>query len=328
MEKREFSKYYIAVFLIILVYLSYIIIKPYIKAIITAAILAYLFYPIYKKIKSLIKNEVSSALFVTLIITLVILVPIAFIANALVRESITIINSDFIKSVYTSISNIINKEERINTLISEVISGTINYIKKSTSNFLFNLPQMIMSLVITAFSLFYFLIIGESLVLRIKEHLPIRKKEEIITHIGDCIYSIVHGSLVTALIMFVISLIGLKLVGINNPFILSLIIGISAFIPFVGPAVVWLPIAIIKYLNKEISNAIIIIILGLILSSIEMFAKPKIIGDKTKMHPIIVLIGIIGGMRIFGFIGLIIGPIILSTLIIIIKDYLPLKNET
>ncbi|MBS3175107.1 AI-2E family transporter [Candidatus Woesearchaeota archaeon] len=327
MEKKEFNKYYLLVFLAILSYLAYLIIKPYIAAILSAAILAYLFYPLHKKIRNKIKSERISALFVTLVIILIIFIPLGFIANSLFQESVSIINNKQLIEDTKQIILSYTSSKELSHYISEGTKVTSEYIKRQASVFILSVANTFLSLFIAAFALYYFLIIGEYLIKNIREALPIKKKDELLTHIGDSIFSILYGSFVTAIIMFLVSLIGFKLIGINNPFIFSLIIAISVFIPLLGPAVIWGPLAVFKYLQNHLDQAIAIVILGLIVSGIETFLRPKIIGNKSKIHPIIVLLGVIGGIKIFGFIGLIIGPIILSVLITIIKEYFPLKNE-
>ena len=80
--------------------------------------------------------------------------------------------------------------------------------------------------------------------------------------------------------------------------------------------------------TNNFNNAVILIVLGIILFFIDTFLKARIISSHSKVHPIIILMGIIGGIQLFGFIGLIIGPVFLSALITIIKEYYPMiKND-
>ena len=324
MVKTIINKYYAWIFLILLIILAFLIIKPFINAILTAAVFAYLFYPLHKKLRKLI-NKTASALIVTLIIIIIIFVPLAFIANSLVKESAAIINLGFKENI---IIEKLTQSELLSKYTSEIIKVSTEYIKKQASSFILSIAHTLLSILISTITIFYFILIGEKLILRIREALPIKKKDELLKHIGDSVYSIVYGSFATALILFIIALVGFKLLNVNNPFIFSLIIGISVFIPLIGPAAVWLPLAIFKYIQEFKAEAVGVIILGLVISSIEFFIKPKIIGHKSKIHPIIIIIGIIGGIKIFNFIGLVVGPIILSALIAIIEEYFPLKDET
>ena len=327
MEKTEIKKYYVIVFLIILVYLGYLIIKDYIPALLTSFILAYLFFPLYKKLRTIAKSEVISSLLVTILVISILLLPLGFIANSLIKESANIINSNAIQDIEAKVVSYITQERQLAKPLSTISEKGLEYIKNQASLFIISLPSKLISLIIAAFALFYSFIIGESLVKTVKQTLPIKRKEELLNHIGNTTYAIVYGLFATAIIEFIIAAVGFKLLGVSSPFILALIIGLLTLIPFLGPIIVWLPLTIMNVISREYPKAIGITILGVVMSLSETLIRAKIIGEKSKIHPVIVLLGIIGGVQVIGFIGIIVGPIILSTLVVILKEYYPVKNN-
>ena len=110
---------------------------------------------------------------------------------------------------------------------------------------------------------------------------------------------------------------------------------IFALIPYFGTAIIWLPAALnfifIGYLQNDNSSTIrgiVLIIYGIfVISSIDNILKPKMIGAKAKVHPILVLLGVLGGLSLFGFIGLILGPIMLALLMTFVDIYEEEKAE-
>ena len=104
---------------------------------------------------------------------------------------------------------------------------------------------------------------------------------------------------------------------------------ITALIPFAGTAIIWLPAALnlmfmgyIENSNSPVIRGALLLLYGIfVLSFIDHFLKPKLIGDKAEVHPILVLVGVLGGLNIFGPVGLILGPIILALLITFIDIY-------
>src|SRR3989344_4933590 len=118
-----------------------------------------------------------------------------------------------------------------------------------------------------------------------------------------------------------VAAIGFKIIGVQAAILWAFLIGILAFIPFAGSAIVWIPIAIVNIITKAYPQAIGIIIIGLIIIAIETFLRPKIIGSRADIHPVLVLIGALGGVEILGIIGLVVGPIVLSSFFTILKDY-------
>ena len=98
-------------------------------------------------------------------------------------------------------------------------------------------------------------------------------------------------------------------------------IAFLTFVPFIGAAIIWIPAALLKLVGGMTGPAIGITIGGLIIGYIDTFIKPRIIGGKADIHPAIILLGLLGGLSLIGFAGVIIGPIILSLLIMFIKTY-------
>lgn len=328
MEKYDIKKYIIVAILLILAYLAYLIVKPFITALLTSFVLAYLFYPIYKRIAKATNNKTLSATFTILLIVIITVFPLFYLSKTIIKESITLYNTGFVEKSLTTISSLFEKDTYIETIANKVIEKFVNYIKEQSAKFLLEIPSKIFHLLITVSTTFALFLVGEEFMNKTKKILPTKKKDELIKHIGNTTYSIVYGMFATAILEFIIALIVFKILGANLAVLLALTIGFLAFIPFLGPAIIWVPYAIIEMLRNNMTNAIILIILGITLFLIENLLKTKIISTHSKIHPIIVLLGTIGGVSVMGFIGLIVGPVLLSAIIVIIKDYYPeIKNE-
>ena len=259
-------------------------------------------------------------------IIIIILLPIVFIANSLTKEAISLTKSGTLEKI-----KIITSEKlsgtAIEKLIPQVTEGALEYIKKQASEFIVRLPSKLLLLIISAFTLFYLFIIGEKLLESIKSTLPENKREHLIKHIGDTTYSIIYGLLITAIIQFIFAATIFKILGIHSPFIFALIIGILGLIPFLGSAIVWIPLTLFSYINHHPMQALGVLITGIIISSTEIFIRSKIIGDKAKLHSLTILLGIIGGVQLFGVVGLVIGPIILSSMFIVANEYFKITKE-
>jgi len=104
---------------------------------------------------------------------------------------------------------------------------------------------------------------------------------------------------------------------------------VAAFIPFVGSALVWFPASVTLLFRGVVANnndlvmkSLGLFFYGLILvSSIDNFLKPKIIGQKANMHPLVILLGVFGGLSLFGFIGIMVGPLLLALFVTSLKIY-------
>ncbi|MBS3168155.1 AI-2E family transporter [Candidatus Woesearchaeota archaeon] len=321
--KKDIKKYLIAVILILFAYIAYLIVAPFLTALLTSFILAYLSFPLYKKISKSTKSEVTGAILTTLLIIIIILLPLIYIANALVIESINFFNEGNLDNIKYQITQLTENDQIAADISKETIATLIEFMKRGATDFIRNLPGKVFDFLITIYATFTFFLIGEGFLKKAKNILPIEKKDQLIIHIGDTTYSIVYGLFLTAIIEFVLALIVFKLVGSSIALLLAITIGFLAFIPFLGPSIVWVPYIIYLVTRQEYIAAIVILILGIALFIIETFIRPKIIGARSKVHPLIILIGTIGGIKLLGIVGLVVGPVILSTIITIIKEYYP-----
>lgn len=98
---------------------------------------------------------------------------------------------------------------------------------------------------------------------------------------------------------------------------------IAAMLPFVGTAIIWFPAALINLASGDTFNGLGLLIYGLlIISTIDNLIRPKIIGDRSKVNPGLILIGVLGGIGLFGLIGVIIGPLIMAILTVFFEIYI------
>ena len=123
--------------------------------------------------------------------------------------------------------------------------------------------------------------------------------------------------------------IGFYIFGVKSAIFWGVIMAIFALIPFIGPAIIWVPASLFLIINGIIANSYWEIGMGIglfvygvaIISTIDNILRIKLIGGKSEVHPLTGLIGIIGGIELFGLIGIFVGPILLSLLITLFKDF-------
>ena len=340
--KEEFSKYFIFLFFIIAAYMVFLVIKPFIIAILTSIIISYILYPLYKWISKKTKRKNLSAVIVTILIITLIITPILFIANSLTRE-VMIVYTDSKQRIAEG--NIIDTEPgsnlwKLNSFlvniaekpqISSSLDNIINTIIDSLSNFIFTIPKRILSFFVMIFLIFFMLRDGELMVKKIKYLIPLKNhyQNKIVKRFGSVTRAVIYGHFITALIQGMVGTLGLYIFGIKSPLVWGGIMMVACMIPFVGAPWVWFPLGISKLIIGLTSGNSSETIMGIgllaygffIVASIDNLIKPKIIGDKAKIHPTIILLGILGGLAMFGIIGIVVGPLILSLFLTFAEIY-------
>lgn len=323
MEKKEVKTYIFIGLLLILIYTSFKVIQPFINALITSCILAYLFYPIYEKIKKLIKNEHASSAITLLVVIVIFLIPFAIISNSIIKEVIILTKEQSILDDLITKISVYNTVSPLSPYLESLSTKAITYLANLATDVIINIPGKIINLVIIIFAVFYLLMKGENVKQTIIQLLPFKDKERVMRQIKGTAHSVVKGMFIIAILEFLIAAIGLTILGISVPILIAFFIGVVTFVPIIGPFIILLPLMFFAYFNNNLYVFSGLIILWLILSLGETFLRPKIIGDRAKINPVIILMGIIGGINIFGIVGIIAGPIILSLMITLIKDYYP-----
>ena len=97
---------------------------------------------------------------------------------------------------------------------------------------------------------------------------------------------------------------------------------IMAFLPVLGTPIIWVPAAVGQILDGNTAHGIGLLIYGSILViNVDNIIRPRLVSGRTKVHPLLILIGVLGGLKIFGFIGMLLGPLILALLVALVRFY-------
>jgi len=333
-DKRG-ARLFIAILLVLFVIIGFLIVKSFLTSLIAGAVLAYLFYPLYLWLYKKLKHKNCAAAIVTTIIVVIILVPTAVLLYQLAKEASVgyirfrqIVYSGFEECKKGFFCDLI-KRPGMKKLIFEAFGKITDYLTKTGYELAVSIPQRLLELILIFFTSFFLLRDGKEIVTKMRRFTPLEAKQEekIFDQLKEVTRAIIKGFLFVAIIEGIISAIAFKIAGITTPILWATIIGILAFIPLIGPTIIWVPAVLLQLIFGNMFSAIAILIGGIIVSSIDTFFKPKLVGKKAKIHPLLVVIGLFGGLRLMGLIGIIAGPLILALIITFIKMYRETRKE-
>ncbi len=346
MELRQ-KAFYIFAFVILLV-LTFLIIWPFLLSTISGITIAYLFYPLYKRLKKGIKKEWIAALLMSILIIAIITIPLvvfinvfakdAYVAYILLKQKISNgITTEIVcaeAGIKCTIVNFITgfiKDPQFNFYLNDGLNKVANFVLEKTSEFVITLPRKLVDVLIILFVMFYTFKDGELALRRIENLAPLKlhHKRQIFERIDEMIKSTVYGMILIAILQGIVAGIGYYFFGLHSPILLGIITAAAALIPVIGAIIVWLPAGLYLIFNGliysnniTVFNGIGLLIYGtLLISTIDNVLKPKIIGDRAKMHPLLVLLGILGGLALFGIVGMLLGPLIIALFVSFIEIY-------
>ena len=330
MEKEYFRNLTSIGIIIILLVLSFFLLKPILLSIIMAIILGYLFYPIYKRTNQLIKSEYASALLMCLILTLIIFIPMWFLTPILIKQSFNFYVSsqqiDFVTPLKHLFPDVFASEQfsqEIGSTISSFVTKSSNLLMNSFADLISNFPILLMQFFVVFFVFFVVLKEQEKFVDYLKSLLPFSKEIEnkLFKSSREITASIFYGQIILGIISGIIIGIGFYIFKVPNAFILTLLAAVAGILPILGTTIIWIPVVVYLFIIGSFYPAIGVALLGIFSSIVENFLKPVILSKWINLHPAIVLIGMVGGTLIFGILGIILGPLVLAYLLIILEIY-------
>lgn len=329
--------------------LAFLVIRPFIAALLTSIFLAYIFYPIYAWVKKKVKNTNLAASIVSFLVIILLFLPLFFVLNTITKEAyvgyltskqkvLTI--GDFFKGcdpAKNSLCGFINyigdflNEPKVKYHLQDGIEKASSYVVDAVSDLIFSIPRFVLNFFVMVFTMFYSFKDGPAILGNLKRVLPLRDiyKRHLFDKFEKVTFAIVYGHIVVAIIQGILGGIGFFIFGVHSPIIWGIVMAFAALIPFIGTAIVWLPAALFKLIEGisasntgEIIGGVLFILYGIIIiSSIDNVIRPKIIGDKANVHPVLILVGVLGGLYFIGVIGAVVGPLVLALFVTFVKAY-------
>ena len=333
--------YFLALFLVSAFLLGRLF-WPFISVIILAAVVTSIFKPFYVLLNRKLSPLFSSLLTCALIF-LILFIPTVFFVGILSKEAYGLylmgkeaVISDQIKQILITTKildkiNLILSNFHINITGEELNKG-ISELGKVVGFFLYQQASSVASNILKFFVYFFFMLMiiyyllmdGDKLISFIIDLSPLPKEqdEKLIQKFKDMAGAILIGNGLGGLIQGLAGGIVFSLFGFKSSFLWGVIMGFLAFLPIIGVGVVFIPAAIYLFIKGRIAAGIFFIVFYLILSvSVDNLLKPKLVGQRVKMHTLLVFFSIIGGLNLFGILGIIYGPLITTAFITLTDIY-------
>lgn len=328
-SNKEINRVGVIGLLIILLVLSFLVLRPILLSIIGGLILAYIFMPVYKRVYKVFRERNTSALAVCIFVILIIFIPLWFLIPLIIQQvfnAFTLSQSFDINSLIETV--LPTSSPQIRTEVISAVSGFIGNITTTSLNalakFLIDLPNVLLNFAVVVFVFFFTLRDQEKLRNFVSEISPLRKEKqkEFVNKFKEITSSLIFGFVVVGIIQGVATGIGMLIFGVPQALLLTVFAVFASILPMIGPWLVWVPVAIYLFSTGSVGLAVGFTLYGLIVvSTLDNFLRPYIVAKKTGTSSVIILIGMIGGLFVFGLLGLILGPLILSYMILLLNAY-------
>ncbi|MFH0890558.1 MAG: AI-2E family transporter [Candidatus Liptonbacteria bacterium] len=323
-QSRVENTFYFAVLFVVILLAGYIF-WPSVTALVLALTFAAAFRPVYQFLKVFLRWEFLASLATVLLVLIVVFVPLGYFAREIFNQATALYvglaqgqadPGNFIRHI---------SETKIGQLLPSVTGAELDRYVRESLNWLVGqfgsifqeITNILFTLFISLIGLYYFLKDGERFRLQLMRTLPIHPDyaEEVFRHTARAIKSVVLGALAIAVIQGVVSGVGFTIFGVPRPALWAAITIIAALVPTFGTALVIIPVVAYLFISGSTGSALGMVIWGTVaVGLIDNFLGPKLMQYGTKLHPLFILLSVIGGISVFGAIGFLVGPIVLALL--------------
>ncbi len=315
---------------------------PFIATIVLGGVITGVFQPVFNRFAGKVSPRMASIL-TCIVIFFVVFIPVVFMVGVLSREALGLYNlardAVFSNQLIQALENT-RALERINDLLARAgiqkiitwqeLFAPVSELGKMLGLSLFqqirfitsNLLNLVFYFCLMMIVIFYMLVDGKQLIQYLCDlsPLPDEHDRKLFTQFHEMAGAVLIVNGLGGLIQGVAGGLLFWFLGLNSPVLWGLIMGFMAFLPIVGIGLVLVPTAVFFILKSSVATGIgIIVYYGVLSWGVEYIYKPKLVGDRVAMHPLLVFFAIIGGLNVYGLMGIIYGPLI-ATLFLTLSD--------
>ncbi len=338
--------------LLLLLYLTYLILMPFASAILWATVLVIVFQPVYRRLLQWFGGRSGlAALVLTIAVIAAVMIPAILIGWVLTHEATSFYQAaerfyqqegvvgiashpvamagralwDWVSLPFTRLGF------DLNAIALKALSAVSRVIADGLKGVALNLLSFTMNCFLTAFTLFFLLRDGETLVRNLQALLPLERRhaEVLFSRLYNAVSAVVRGTIVTALAQGILGGAGYWIFGVPYAVFLGLATAVFSLLPVGGAALIWIPAVLYLFLEGDWMRGLFLLAWSTaIVSTADNILKPALISGGTNLPTLFLFFGMLGGLQVFGILGFIMGPVLLVTLATFLEIYKELSSAT
>ena len=337
------SQVFFFIILGLMLFLTWMVFSDFIIYIISGVFVAVLSQPIDKFYERFVPNRVA-AIFTMTTLLVIITVPLVFLGIAMYNDASRLaegvesgefeglINKTLEKKWaqkllaygYPSVAPEL-RDEAFHAQVEQLQADATRLLEAFGNNLLQAAPDFFIGLTVILFVVYYVLTDGEAFIayLRRAAPLPGRQIDYLLQEAKQGLSAVFMGQIFVSMLQGALGGIGFAIAGLPNAVLWGSVMAILALLPVVGTFLIWVPGAIWLIITGHVAAGIFLIVWGVVVVIIiaDTLIKPKLIGSRADIHPMFVLVGVLGGGAAFGFIGLFLGPLLVGVTVAVLKVY-------
>jgi len=345
MERKLFTSMLVIGLIVLSFYLFYVVFSPFLMPIVWAIILTIIFYPVHRRLKRRLRGRKSlCALVMTAMVVLLIMLPSTYVLSMLANEAVNAYiffeqgletgqfqsllemkDHPLIQGIWNQLNQYVDLSELdLNSLLLENLRRLSTFVINQTSKIIRGFSFIMINFFLVVISLYYIFKDGDQFLGKVRQALPLvpEDRELLFERLEEMIYATLYGGILVALLQGFLGGFAFWLLGVSAPIFWGTIMAFFSFLPIVGPVLVWGPVVVTFFFQGSVVKGIILLIWGAAVVGLsDNFLRPILISKRTKLHTILLFFGVLGGVKGFGLLGFIVGPLVVTICITILDIY-------
>jgi predicted PurR-regulated permease PerM len=314
--------------LLLLLYLVFRIYEPFLSALGWAAILVIFFYPMHRWLAKRF-SESRAAVLSTLAVTILLIVPAIFVTTLFVREALAIsrgVQHSIVEQHAPAIARSwywiahhvpgLDPNADVFDMLEQGIEKQAGYLAQRLGTVLANIAAFIFDLFVMIFAMFYFFRDAGQIIRGVRSILPFdaEHRDTMITQARDLISASVTTSLIIAAIQGALGGMGFAIVGLPTPIFWGVAMAFFSLVPVVGSGLIFVPASLWLAFSGHWGRAILLLLICAVVSTVvDNVVRPLLLGGRSELSGLVIFISVVGGVGLFGMLGLVLGPILVAT---------------
>jgi len=305
---------------------------PFLEPLLLGALLAGLFHPLYRWITRLVGGRQSlGAVLTLLVLFILVLVPVSAFLGIVVQQALSVSDQaipwlrqhvgaasrfnlhDWLVQGFPALADYVPSQEQLLQQAGTAAKSAGTFLVTVLSRMTATTAAFILNLFIMLYAMFFFFKDGQRILERIFYYLPLSDEDEtrMLARFTSITRATVKGTVVIGIIQGALAGIAFWMAGIQGAAFWGTIMTILSIVPGIGAALVWVPAVIILFVNGQyVAATLLLAWCAAVVGTIDNFLRPALVGRDAKMPDLLILIGTLGGLFLFGPIGFIVGPIV------------------
>jgi predicted PurR-regulated permease PerM len=343
MQRHDYGRIAFLVVLLVVLYYVFRILQPFFTALIWAAILATVFYSVYERLARRLKRPHVASALACLLLTVAIILPVIVLLVLLAGESVEayrVLQAKISEGKLGGVEALRHAaayewlrvkllalglpEPDLRQTAVQAVRAISQFLVRHSSDVFSGFTRFVFNFIVMLVGVYYLFLHGPEILRELRHLSPLRREHEeaMIQKFKEITTATFEGSLTTAVLQGAAGGLVFLIFGLPSPLLWGAVMTFLSLVPLLGTALVWGPVVVYYLITGAVAKGLLLLaVCAAVVGSIDNLVKPLLIRRRAEIPTLWVFVGVLGGVGVFGFLGFVLGPLMVAVLFALIEIY-------